>query len=92
MALKHGWRLPPLPPNKKRAGHKVLAMLKGLGCTQNFGVVLTQALEVLAMLKGGGVPPCKRGGGGVSAQPVIFPFCNPPLRPIKGEGCLEAAF
>ena len=48
---------------------KVLAMLKG--GTQICGVVFTQYLGVLAILKGGGgaggvqkVPPFKGGGGG----------------------------
>ena len=39
-------------------------MLKG--ATKSFGVVLTQELEVLAILMGGRnkYPPFKRGGGG----------------------------
>ena len=38
---------------KGKGAEKVLAMLKGEG-TQSFEVVLTQELEVLAILMGGG--------------------------------------
>ena len=44
-------------------------MLKGVGAQQVLEVVLTQVVEVLAMVKGGGdrmFPPFKKGGGMIS--------------------------
>ena len=45
------------------------------GCTQRFGVVLTQVLEVLTILEGGGhkrFPLFKREGGGGGVRSVIL--------------------
>ena len=39
-------------PYNREVAEKVLALLKGGGCTTSFGVVFTQAPEVLAILKG----------------------------------------
>ena len=81
LSLRKGW------------AENVSAMLKGGGGgTTSFGVVFTQYLDVLAILKGGGarsllslkggprkVLPCLEGGGGTkSFGPAIFPFCSPP--------------
>ena len=64
-------------PLRKGGG---VAMIKG--DTQSFEVVLTQELEVLAIVMGGGaqqVVPCLEGGGGAeSFGPTIFPFCSHP--------------
>ena len=52
----------------KKGAEKGLAMLKGGGATLRFEIVLTRALEVLAMLKVGGggrteFAPFERSGG-----------------------------
>ena len=67
-------------------------MLKGGGAQTVLRVVLTQELEVLAIVMGRGgaqsfhplkggeqnVLPCLGGGGGAkSCGPAIFPFCSP---------------
>ena len=67
----------------KSGGKKVLAMLKGVGGTTSFEVVLPRELEVLAILMRGHKKfyPVLRGGGAKSFGPVIFPFCSPPPPP-----------
>ena len=85
------------PYEKGRGGGGVLAMLKG--GTKSFGVVFTQKLEVLAILKLKKFPLFKRGGaksftvlrgGAKSFGPANFPFCSPPPLPVINDQSLRS--
>ena len=59
-------------PIRKGGGQKVLAMLKG--ATKSFEVVLTQKLEVLAIVMGGSIKsfqPLKGGRGRTKLYPLL---------------------
>ena len=61
-------------------------MLKGGGSTQTFGVVFTQKLEVLAILKGGHKKfPLFKRGGAILYLTCLSHYVAPPLPVINDQ-------